>query len=71
MGSLSCGVAIEAALDLGCTDAATVRHLLAAESLIHERPAALLDLGVLSSYERPLPEVHAYDHLLVVPAGAP
>jgi len=62
-------VAIEAALDLCCTDAAAVRHLLAAESLVHERPAPLLELGVLSRYERPLPEVHAYDDLLVV-AGA-
>jgi hypothetical protein len=43
-----------------------VRHLLAAETLVHERPAPLVDLGVLSQYERPLPEVDAYDHLLVV-----
>jgi transposase len=62
-------VAIEAALDLGCTDAAAVRHLLASETLAHERPAPLMDLGALSQYERPLPEVHAYDHLLAV-AGA-
>jgi hypothetical protein len=62
-------VAIEAALELGCTDAAAVRHLLAAETLVHERPAPLVDLGVLSQYERPLPDVDAYDHLLVV-AGA-
>jgi hypothetical protein len=40
-------VAIEAALDLGCTDAAAVQHLLAAESLEHQRPAPLVDLGVL------------------------
>jgi hypothetical protein len=62
-------VAIEAALDQGCTDAAAVRHLLAAETLVHERPAPLVDLGLLIQYDRPLPEVHAYDHLLVV-AGA-
>jgi hypothetical protein len=62
-------VAIEAALDLGCTDAAAIRHLIAAESLVHERPAPLVELGVLSQYERPQPEVNAYDHLLVV-AGA-
>jgi hypothetical protein len=62
-------VAIEAALDLGCTDAAAVQHLLATETLAHERPAPLLDLGELSRYERPLPQVHAYDHLLAV-AGA-
>jgi hypothetical protein len=63
-------VAIEAALDLGCTDAAAVRHLVAAETLQHQRPAPLLDLGALSRDERPLPEVHAYDHLLVVAGGA-
>ena len=62
-------VAIDAALDLGCTDAAAVRHLLASETLTHERPAPLVDLGELSRYERPLPEVHSYDHLLVL-AGA-
>src|SRR5438105_12456991 len=61
--------AIEAALELGCTDAAAVRHLLAAETLVHERPAPLVDLGVLSQYERPLPQVTAYDHLLVVAGG--
>jgi transposase len=62
-------VAIEAALELGCSDAAAVRHLLVAETLVHERPAPLVELGVLSQYERPLPEVHAYDHLLVVAGG--
>jgi len=62
-------MAIEAALELGCTDAAAVRHLLAAETLVHERTAPLVNLGTLSRYERPLPEVHAYDHLLVVAGG--
>jgi hypothetical protein len=62
-------VAIDAALELGCTDAAAVQHVLASASLGHERPAPLLDLGPLSRYERPLPQVHGYDHLLVV-AGA-
>ena len=62
-------VAIEAALDLGCTDAAAIRHLMAAETLVHQRPAPLVELGALSRYERPEPEVHSYDHLLVV-AGA-
>jgi Mu transposase, C-terminal domain len=62
-------MAIEAALDLGCTDAAAIRHLMAAETLVHNRPAPLVELGALSQYERPEPEVHSYDHLLVV-AGA-
>jgi hypothetical protein len=58
--------AIETALELGCTDAAAVRHLLASETLAHERPAPLVELGALSQYERPLPQVHASDHLLVI-----
>jgi hypothetical protein len=42
---------------------------MAAETLVHDRPAPLVELGALSRYERPEPEVHSYDHLLVV-AGA-
>ena len=59
-------MAVEAALDLGCTDAAAIRHLMAAETLVHTRPGPLVELGALSQYERPAPEVHSYDHLLVV-----
>ena len=62
--------AMEAALELGCTDAAAVQHLFVAEDLAHTRPSLLVDVGsVLRQYERPLPEVGAYDHLLAV-AGA-
>ena len=57
-------------LELGCTKAAAVQHLLAAETLAHQRPEPLMDLGVLACFERPLPQVHAYDHLLVVAGGA-
>jgi hypothetical protein len=61
--------AIEAALQLGCTDASAVRHLLAADGLAHQRPIWLLENGTaLTQYERPLPHVHAYDELLM--AGA-
>jgi transposase len=61
--------AIESALELGCTDAAAVRHLMAADGLAHQRPVGLVEIGsVLSQYERPLPQLGAYDHLLV--AGA-
>jgi len=61
--------AIEAALQLGCTDAAAVSHLMAADGLAHQRPAQLVELGrALSPYERPLPDVHLYDRLLA--AGA-
>ena len=61
--------AIESALQLGCTDAAAVRHLMTADDLAHQRPVLLVEIGgPLRQYERPLPHVHAYDELLV--AGA-
>ena len=58
--------AIESALELGCADAAAVQHLMATDGLVHQRPSLLIEMGsLLSQYERPLPEMHAYDHLLV------
>ncbi|MGH3324868.1 MAG: IS21 family transposase [Streptomyces sp.] len=66
--------AVEAALALGCHDAAAVRHLLAAQELAHQRPAPLAlaggEVGRLAAYDRPLPVVTAYDQLLLPPAGA-
>jgi hypothetical protein len=58
-------LAIESALQLGCIDAAAVRHLMVSDELAHQRPVLLLDIGALTRYERPLPHVHAYDDLLV------
>lgn len=56
-------VAIEEALALGCTDGAAVRHLVAAAD--QERvPPALLEVGALARFERPLPDVSPYDQLL-------
>ena len=61
--------AIESALQLGCIDAAAVRHLMVSDDLVHQRPILRVEIGSpLSRYERPLPHVHAYDALLV--AGA-
>ena len=61
--------AIESALQLGCTDAAAVRHLMTADDLVHQRPVLLVEIGsALSQYERPLPHISDYDELLV--AGA-
>jgi len=58
--------AIESALQLGCADAAAVQHLMASDGLAHQRPSLLLEVGnLLTQYERPLPEMHDYDHLLV------
>lgn len=60
--------AIDAALVLGCTDEAAVRHLVTAQSLEHARPQAV-EVGVLAQFERPLPTVGEYDQLLLAPAG--
>jgi hypothetical protein len=55
--------AVEEALALGCADAAAILHLAAAEDLIHTR-GALIELGELSRFERPLPVMTNYDALL-------
>jgi transposase len=55
--------AIQAALALGCTDGAAVRHLVGAQHLERARPAAL-EVGQLAAFERPLPTVGDYDQLL-------
>jgi transposase len=58
--------AIEAALALGCTDGAAVRHLLEARHHARVRPEALAvdQLAALAQFERPLPTVGEYDQLL-------
>jgi hypothetical protein len=39
---------------------------MATDGLVHQRPSLLLEVGsLLRQYERPLPEMHVYDHLLV------
>jgi transposase len=55
--------AVEEALALGCSDAAAIRHLTAAPDLSHAR-SAIIDLGNLSRFERPLPVMKDYDALL-------
>jgi transposase len=55
--------AIETALELGCTDAAAVQHLVTSQDLQHPRSASV-ELGPLQRYERPLPTLSEYDHLL-------
>jgi len=40
--------------------------VLTVDGLRHQRPSLLLEVGnLLNQYERPLPEMHAYDDLLV------
>jgi hypothetical protein len=60
-------LAADTALSLGCTDASAVKCLLAqsggaATAAIAPLPAN--ELGSLSRYDRPLPEMSAYDQLL-------
>ena len=55
--------AIEGAVALGCWDAAAIRHLVQAAELGRER-SALIELGELARFERPLPVMAQYDRLL-------
>jgi hypothetical protein len=57
--------AVEQALNLGCTDAAAVRHLLVFGELGHA-PVEEFELHGLERYERPLPQIDEYDQLLGV-----
>jgi transposase len=60
--------AIDAALVLGCTDGAAVRHLVTAQGLEHARPRTV-EVGALAQFERPLPTVGEYDRLLAPLGG--
>jgi hypothetical protein len=62
--------AIDAALVLGCTDEAAVRHLLTARHLERARPEAVA-VGTLARFERPQPTVGEYDQLLTPVAPRP
>jgi hypothetical protein len=55
--------AVEEAITLGCSDAAAIRHLAGAADLVHAR-SAIIELGALSRFERPLPVMTDYDGLL-------
>ena len=56
-------VVVEDALTLGCSDAAAIRHLVVAADLAHARNA-IIEVGELSRFERPLPVMTDYDQLL-------
>jgi transposase len=62
--------AAETALALGCTDASAVKCLLAqsraasASAAVGAPPLSGEELGSLSRYDRPLPEMSGYDQLL-------
>ncbi|HEY8669661.1 MAG TPA: IS21 family transposase [Terriglobales bacterium] len=62
--------AVEESLALGCTDAAAVRHLVAADELVRSRPESV-GLSGLERYDRPLPQMNEYDLLLGVTSASP
>ena len=68
-GSVALRTAIETALTLGVSDSAAVRHLLAQPSLAHDHSAPV-EIGALAAFERPQPQIDAYDQLLAALPGA-
>jgi len=59
--------AVATALELECWDAAAVRYLMT-NSSEPGRPTEFIEVGALSRYERPLPEMTHFDQLLEVSA---
>jgi transposase len=55
--------AISQALELGCTDAAAVRHLMQASGLAHQA-VEKVEMPNLARYQQPLPIITSYDQLL-------
>jgi transposase len=60
---------VDAAVQLGCSDQAAVRHLLLTATLDRPRAAPVEIGAVLAQYDRPLPSVAAYDALVSYEAG--
>lgn len=56
--------AVAQALELGCSDVGAVRLLLHAESCETRGAPEPVEIGALSCYDRPLPQVDEYDQLL-------
>ena len=58
--------AVSEALELGCTDAEAIRHLVESSGLRRGRTERLddVELGELAKYERSLPEVSHYNALI-------
>ena len=70
-GWLAVTTAAEKALSLGCTDESAVKCLLAQSTTATAiAPLSAEDLGNLSRYDRPLPEMDDYDRLLLAETGS-
>jgi hypothetical protein len=61
-------VAITTAVSLGACDVAAVRYLLTEAGLRKSQPA-VIDVGELARYDRPLPTMAEYDTLLSGPCA--
>jgi hypothetical protein len=55
--------AIEEALELGCSNLASIRYLLNGTNLEQRPTAEAVDIGVLSRYDRPKPSLQDYERL--------
>jgi transposase len=55
--------AVEEALEIGCSNAGSIRYLLNVNGLEKGPTAKPVDIGALSRYDRPLPSLDAYDRL--------
>jgi transposase len=55
--------AIDAALKLGCKDAAAVRYLITADTL-QRAPLPIVEIATLACYDRPMPVMDDYDLLV-------
>jgi hypothetical protein len=58
-------IAIETALETGCTDPAAVQHLIHTHEL-NRPPCEAMEIGFLERYQRPLPVMNEYDQLLAM-----
>jgi hypothetical protein len=56
-------LAVEEALQLGCSDVGAVRYLLSAASRDCQPPVGPVELGALNRYDRPLPNLADYERL--------
>jgi hypothetical protein len=56
--------AVASTVSLGACDVAAVRYLLT-ETGLHKAKPALIDVGALARYDRPMPSVADYDTLLI------
>jgi hypothetical protein len=61
--------AVATAVSLGAYDVAAVRYLLSEAALRKAASPALIDVGALARYDRPVPDLADYDTLLSAPCA--